>query len=218
MNTIDIKKLSARKTSVFGTEHLCLSYRIKTVTYFTSVDEVILWLSKIYLTPDKPLDLDAWDPSLGTLAPTDEILKINITDEAICSLCYELFYQYDRKDPNFISNIVEKLTQFNYQLREKEDSNLKDLIYLLDQIIFIYNTNISQPEFRSYKEERLSTMLARNYYLLLYNLYDKVFIQDDYTTKMKGFYANLFNNKNIYADQAIDIHPSFNINKGEFKI
>ena len=108
MNTIDLKKLSARKTSIFGTEHLCLSYRIKTVAYFTSIDEVILWLSKLYLTPDKPLDPDSWDPSLGTLSPTDEILRINITDEAICSIIYELFLQFRRKDYSFISDIINK--------------------------------------------------------------------------------------------------------------
>ena len=120
MNDRDIKQLSASKLPN-ELDHFYFVYRVHNTKYFTSVDEVLEWLDKILLNKSKPLNPDYSDTLGPTIPATDDILRINILDECICSLCSELFRQYYRKDFDFIADIVEKLRQFIYTCTEYHD-------------------------------------------------------------------------------------------------
>ena len=199
MNDRDIKQLSASKLPN-ELDHFYFAYRVHNTKYFTSVDEVLEWLDKILLNKSKPLNPDYSDTLGPTIPATDDILRINILDECICSLCSELFRQYYRKDFDFIADIVEKLRQFIYTCSEYHDYFIHPTLYMLENIVNIYG-----KKYKKYEEENISTKLSRLYYRMMFLLYDSIKIKNQYVKRMMKIYRDFYNDKSLFEDRKIDI-------------
>ena len=183
MNELKLKELLARH-STRDIDKLEFLYRIRTEHLFQSVDECMEYLTKmatfVSINPCDPICSDS------NTFKSSPVLAINVIDEAVCSLIYEIYEQIYHGDPDFLSYIthrVEELmnTILNTKYPKEYIQIQSDLYAMLMLIKFL-----SMPVY--HKEETLCGQMSYAYYKLMYTLYNLARPKDDYFSDLAYYY------------------------------
>lgn len=183
MNELKLQHLLARHM-IADIDKMEFPRRIAAEHLFTSVDECAEYLTKIMtfisVNPDDPNG-----PEMNTLKDCP-ILAINVIDEAICSLIYEIDQQILRKDKNFLGYTSHKVSELsNILLNTKyppEYSAVRSSLYAMLMLISFHATPIPN------REEVLYSQVSYGYYQLMRDLYRAAKPKDDYINKFTAYY------------------------------
>lgn len=192
MDNLKLKHLLSRRFAIIDNDRLLLINRIKAEHLFVSIDEALEYLYMIIreqsINPDN-LFFSSYKE--------EPLLTINIVDEAICSIIYEIYQQIYRKDEGLLSVYRNKIEEFFYELQNKADGidiNNKEYVYyhpllvLLVRIIYLCTPNIKKEEFRKYQ-------LSYAYYVLMYTFYNNIEHKDSYFEMLEHYYYLLITHK-----------------------
>ena len=189
----DINKLRlllATHQNVFETDKLSFLNRIRSEHSFQSIQDCLEYLN-IIIT-NKPINPDNILPIYSEFDYS--ILKINIIDEAICSLIYETFISISRDNEDLLKYNLVHLEEFRFDLRYIMDEGIssvntffKPLFMIISLLISLYHNHNLEID----KEEDSKKQLAINYYLMMYYLYSYSPIKDNYFRSMQNFYYDI---------------------------
>lgn len=183
MNELKLQHLLARHMTA-DMDKLEFTRRIASEHLFTSIDECFEYLTKmitfVSVNPDDPKG-----PNMNTLNDAP-ILAINVIDEAVCSLIYEIDQQIYRKDNDFLGYISNKVTELsNILLNTKypeKYASVKSSLYAMLMLISFHTMPIPN------KEEVLYSQVSYGYYQLMRDLYKAVTPKDDYIRTYTAYY------------------------------
>lgn len=185
-----LRPLLATHQNVFETDKLSFLNRIRSEHSFQSVQDCLEYLN-IIIT-NKPINPDNILPIYSEFDYS--ILKINIIDEAICSLIYETFISISRDNEDLLKYNLVHLEEFRFDLRYIMDEGIssvntffKPLFMIISLLISLYHNHNLEID----KEEDSKKQLARNYYLMMYYLYSYSPIKDNYFRSMQNFYYDI---------------------------
>lgn len=185
-----LRPLLATHQNVFETDKLSFLNRIRSEHSFQSVQDCLEYLN-IIIT-NKPINPDNILPIYSEFDYS--ILKINIIDEAICSLIYETFISISRDNEDLLKYNLVYLEEFRFDLRHIMDEGIssvntffKPLFMIISLLISLYHNHNLEVD----KEEDSKKQLARNYYLMMYYLYSYSPIKDNYFRSMQNFYYDI---------------------------
>ena len=185
-----LRPLLATHQNVFETDKLSFLNRIRSEHSFQSVQDCLEYLN-IIIT-DKPINPDNILPIYSEFDYS--ILKINIIDEAICSLIYETFISISRDNEDLLKYNLVHLEEFRFTLQYVMDEGIslvntffKPLFMIISLLISLYHNHNLEID----KEEDSKKQLARNYYLMMYYLYSYSPIKDNYFRSMQNFYYDI---------------------------
>ena len=190
IDTLKLKRLSARNTNVRFNSKMNLSYKLKNEHVFSSISECLEYLEYIIynksLNPDD-LFFDNYK-DLG-------VLYANIIDESICSIIYEAYHLIYRHDDDMLAYSRNLVDQFqnklnNYILHSTVPNSqllvFKALLQCLSVVSILLNPTDS-------REEINCGDLALYYYNLLYTTYSYLSEndteEDQYFSKQRNIYA-----------------------------
>lgn len=186
-----LKPLLARHKVLYETDKLSFYNRIKSEHSFQSIQDCIEYISIII--NNKPINLDNILPVYSEAEY--DILKINIIDEAVCSIIYEIFHLIWRNNKEVLEYSTKILEDFNNSLfnKIKEDKDSKIKFYRpLFMIIVTLISLCEHSNLENDREEFYKKQLAYYYYKLMYDLYDYVSIKDNYTRTLQNYYQLMF--------------------------
>ncbi len=186
-----LKPLLARHQVLYETDKLSFYNRIKSEHSFQSIQDCIEYMSIII--NNKPLNSDNILPVYSEAEY--DILKINIIDEAICSIIYEIFHLIIRKNKEVLEYSTKLLEDFRDLLFNKINDNKDSIIKFYRPLFMMIVTLISlchHSNLEIDKEELSKKQLAHYYYKLMYDLYDYVSLKDNYTRTMQDYYRTMF--------------------------
>ena len=188
MDELKLKHLLSRRFAVIDNDRLWFQNRIKSEHLFVSVDECLEYLYAIIheksFNPDDPFFISYKDSPL---------LVINVVDEAIVSMVYEIYQQIDRQDESTLAYYRDKIEEFYFTLQNIADGINKtnyeyryyhSLLVLLTHILYLCTPTIKREEIRPYR-------LSYSYYLLMYTLYDNAKPEDSYFGMLRHYYYEL---------------------------
>lgn len=188
MDEFKLKHLLARKYTVINKDDRLFLNRIRAEHWFVSVDECLDYLYKLIrnqsLNPDNPFFVSYTETPL---------LAINLVDEALCAIVYELYQQDRRDDQDMLGYFFHKLNDFYVELQNKADNipvsqteyhYYHSLIVFFDRLLFICNPADPREEAKQYD-------LSYTYYILMYTMYHNATPKDAYFGMMEKYYANL---------------------------
>jgi len=185
-----LRPLLATHQNVFETDKLSFLNRIRSEHSFQSVQDCLEYLN-IIIT-NKPINPDNILPIYSEFDYS--ILKINIIDEAICSLIYETFISISRDNEDLLKYNLVHLEEFRFDLRHIMDEGIssvntffRPLFMIISLLISLYHNHNLEVD----KEEDSKKQLARNYYLMMYYLYSYSPIKDNYFRSMQNFYYDI---------------------------
>lgn len=185
-----LRPLLATHQNVFETDKLSFLNRIRSEHSFQSVQDCLEYLN-IIIT-NKPINPDNILPIYSEFDYS--ILKINIIDEAICSLIYEIFISISRDNEDLLKYNLVHLEEFRFDLRHIMDEGIssvntffRPLFMIISLLISLYHNHNLEID----KEEDSKKQLARNYYLMMYYLYSYSPIKDNYFRSMQNFYYDI---------------------------
>lgn len=185
-----LRPLLVTHQNVFETDKLSFLNRIRSEHSFQSVQDCLEYLN-IIIT-NKPINPDNILPIYSKFDYS--ILKINIIDEAICSLIYETFISISRDNEDLLKYNLVHLKEFRFDLRYIMDEGIssvntffKPLFMIISLLISLYHNHNLEID----KEEDSKKQLARNYYLMMYYLYSYSPIKDNYFRSMQNFYYDM---------------------------
>lgn len=185
-----LRPLLATHQNVFETDKLSFLNRIRSEHSFQSVQDCLEYLN-IIIT-NKPINPDNILPIYSEFDYS--ILKINIIDEAICSLIYETFISISRDNEDLLKYNLVHLEEFRFDLRHIMDEDIssvntffRPLFMIISLLISLYHNHNLEID----KEEDSKKQLARNYYLMMYYLYSYSPIKDNYFRSMQNFYYDI---------------------------
>lgn len=185
-----LRPLLATHQNVFETDKLSFLNRIRSEHSFQSVQDCLEYLN-IIIT-NKPINPDNILPIYSKFDYS--ILKINIIDEAICSLIYETFISISRDNEDLLKYNLVHLEEFRFNLQYIMDEDIssvntffKPLFMIISLLISLYHNHNLEID----KEEDSKKQLARNYYLMMYYLYSYSPIKDNYFRSMQNFYYDI---------------------------
>lgn len=185
-----LRPLLATHQNVFETDKLSFLNRIRSEHSFQSVQDCLKYLN-IIIT-NKPINPDNILPIYSEFDYS--ILKINIIDEAICSLIYETFISISRDNEDLLKYNLVHLEEFRFDLRYIMDEGIssvntffKPLFMIISLLISLYHNHNLEID----KEEDSKKQLAINYYLMMYYLYSYSPIKDNYFRSMQNFYYDI---------------------------
>lgn len=192
-NTYKLKSLLARNPYAFETDKLSFLNRICSEHIFQSTQDCLEYLEIII--NNKPINPDNILPVHSSEDYT--ILKINIIDEAICSIFYEIFYTINRENKNILSYSTKLLEDFRTLLYSKieEDKSVTTKFFrplFMIIITIISFCNLPNIGHNYGKEEFYKKQIAKYYYELMYYLYDQVLEKDNYIRTMQNYYRHMF--------------------------
>lgn len=191
MDELKLKHLLSRRFAVIDNDRLLLQNRIKSEHLFISVEESLEYLYTIIR--EKPLNPD--DPFFISYKE-NPLLVINIVDEAIVSMIYEIYQQIYRKDESMLSAYRNQIEAFYFELQNKADgvdmSNYEYRYYhsLLVLLIRIMYLCVPDNE-RSKREETRPYQLSYSYYVLMYTFYNNAKPKDSYFGMLEHYYYKL---------------------------
>lgn len=185
-----LRPLLATHQNVFETDKLSFLNRIRSEHSFQSVQDCLEYLNIIIA--NKPINPDNILPIYSEFDYS--ILKINIIDEAICSLIYETFISISRDNEDLLKYNLVHLEEFRFDLQYIIDEGIssvntffKPLFMIISLLISLYHNHNLEID----KEEDSKKQLARNYYLMMYYLYFYSPIKDNYFRSMQNFYYDM---------------------------
>lgn len=185
-----LRPLLATHQNVFETDKLSFLNRIRSEHSFQSAQDCLEYLN-IIIT-NKPINPDNILPIYSEFDYS--ILKINIIDEAICSLIYETFISISRDNEDLLKYNLVHLEEFRFDLRHIMDEGIssvntffRPLFMIISLLISLYHNHNLEVD----KEEDSKKQLARNYYLMMYYLYSYSPIKDNYFRSMQNFYYDI---------------------------
>lgn len=185
-----LRPLLATHQNVFETDKLSFLNRIRSEHSFQSVQDCLEYLN-IIIT-NKPINPDNILPIYSEFDYS--ILKINIIDEAICSLIYETFISISRDNEDLLKYNLVHLEEFRFALQYIMDEGIssvntffKPLFMIISLLISLYHNHNLEID----KEEDSKKQLAINYYLMMYYLYSYSPIKDNYFRSMQNFYYDI---------------------------
>ena len=185
-----LKPLLAIHQNPFEIDKLSLLNRIKSEHQFISIQDCLDYLYKIInnesLNPDNIL------PIFSELEYS--IFKINIIDEAICSIIYEIFVTISRNNKDLLQYNTDLLEKFNldlYNVINKDQYSVNTFFRPLFMIIYLLISLCNNYDLEVYKEEIYKYQLSIYYYKTMYLLYKQIKIQDNYTRTMQNFYYGI---------------------------
>jgi len=185
-----LRPLLATHQNVFETDKLSFLNRIRSEHSFQSVQDCLEYLN-IIIT-NKPINPDNILPIYSEFDYS--ILKINIIDEAICSLIYETFISISRDNEDLLKYNLVHLEEFRFDLRHIMDegiSSVNTFFRPLFMIIYLLISLCNNYDLEVYKEEIYKYQLSIYYYKTMYLLYKQIKIQDNYTRTMQNFYYGI---------------------------
>lgn len=185
-----LRPLLATHQNVFETDKLSFLNRIRSEHSFQSVQDCLEYLNIIItnklINPDNILPIYSEFDYF--------ILKINIIDEAICSLIYETFISISRDNEDLLKYNLVYLEEFRFDLRYIMDEGIssvntffRPLFMIISLLISLYHNHNLEVD----KEEDSKKQLAKNYYLMMYYLYSYSPIKDNYFRSMQNFYYDI---------------------------
>lgn len=183
MDELKLQHLLARNM-VIDIDKVEFPRRIAAEHVFTSIDESIEYLTKVMtfisLNPDDPKGIEM------NYLKDSPILAINIIDEAICSIIYEIDQQILHKDKDFLGYISTRITDFSNIILNmeypKEYIPVKRSLYAMLMLIGFHTMPIPN------KEEVLYSQVSYGYYQLMRDLYRTVKPKDDWVRKFTAYY------------------------------
>lgn len=185
-----LRPLLATHQNVFEIDKLSFLNRIRSEHSFQSVQDCLEYLN-IIIT-NKPINPDNILPIYSEFDYS--ILKINIIDEAICSLIYETFISISRDNEDLLKYNLVHLEEFRFNLQYIMDEDIssvntffKPLFMIISLLISLYHNHDLEID----KEEDSKKQLAKNYYLMMYYLYSYSPIKDNYFRSMQNFYYDI---------------------------
>lgn len=185
-----LKPLLAIHQNPFEIDKLSFLNRIKSEHQFISIQDCLDYLYKIInnesLNPDNIL------PIFSELEYS--IFKINIIDEAICSIIYEIFITISRNNKDLLQYNTDLLEKFNldlYHIINKDQYSVNTFFRPLFMIIYLLISLCNNYDLEVYKEEIYKYQLSIYYYKTMYLLYKQIKIQDNYTRIMQNFYYGI---------------------------
>lgn len=192
-DTNKIKSLLARNPYTYETDKLSFLNKIKSEHVFQSVQDSLKYLQKVInnkpINPDNILPVYSFEDY--------PILKINIVDESICSIYYEIFHTINRENKDVLSYSTKLLEEFRSLLYSKieEDKSIttkffRPLFMIIVTIISYCNLPNIKHDYG--KEEFYKKQIARYYYEMMYYLYDQVIEKDNYIRTMQNYYYHMF--------------------------
>lgn len=183
--------LSARK-NYHDLEQFKLYNRVRSEHVFLSIDESLGYLDAVIygkrINPNNIFD----QFNRSTFLESDLFLCINIVDEAITSIIYEIYQLNRRKSVNDIEFVKQKLLAFsNFDLNNPDILKVfpVDSLFLLQKILLIMSSMCTT----SFLKPIESTELAYWYYKLFLGLYNMMHMinSSKYTKNMVINYTNL---------------------------
>jgi len=185
-----LKPLLAIHQNPFEIDKLSFLNRIKSEHQFISIQDCLDYLYKIInnesLNPDNIL------PIFSELEYS--IFKINIIDETICSIIYEIFVTISRNNKDLLQYNTDLLEKFNldlYNVINKDQYSVNTFFRPLFMIIYLLISLCNNYDLEVYKEEIYKYQLSIYYYKTMYLLYRQIKIQDNYTRTMQNFYYGI---------------------------
>lgn len=190
-NINKLKPLLARHQNLYETDKLSFYNRIKSEHSFQSIQDCIEYMSMI--VNNKPLNPDNILPVYSE--EEYDILKINIIDEAVCSIIYEIFHLIWRENKEVLEYSTKLLEDFSTlllnKIKDTEGSTVK-FYRPLFMIIAYMGSLCKYHNFEQDKEESFKKQLAQYYYKLMYDLYDQISTPDNYSRTLQNFYLGMF--------------------------
>lgn len=185
-----LRPLLATHQNVFETDKLSFLNRIRSEHSFQSIQDCLEYLN-IIIT-NKPINPDNILPIYSEFDYS--ILKINIIDEAICSLIYETFISISRNNEDLLKYNLVYLEEFRFNLQYIMNTGVsstnmffKPLFMIISILISLYNKHNLEID----KEEDCKKLLAINYYSMMRCLYYYSNIKDNYFISMQNFYYDM---------------------------
>ena len=185
-----LKPLLSIHQNPFEIDKLSFLNRIRSEHTFQSVQDCLEYLNIII--NNKSLNPDNILPIFSEL--DYYIFKINIIDEAVCSLIYETFITILRDNKDLLQYNVSLLEQFNigfYSIINKDQYLPNKFFRPLFMIIYLLISLSHNYDLENYKEENYKYQLSIYYYKMMYLLYKQSTIQDNYTRIMQNFYSGI---------------------------
>lgn len=183
MDKLKLKELLARHTTT-DMDKLEFARRISSEHLFQSIDECLDYMDKLMsfvsMNPDDPdgTSMDTFKES--------PVLFINIMDEAVCSLVYEIYNQMEDINQDFLAYIRTKIETLGDKLINTEYSG--DYVYIrtaLHAVVMLLSF-LATPVY--HKEESIQSQLSYAYYQLMYVMYSKATPSDEYFITLANYY------------------------------
>ena len=184
MNNIALKALAAEKQTT-DQKLFRLNNRIKNEHYITDISESSSWIE--FFVDNKLTGIVSNQNIIFT-----PVLILNIIDECICSIIYDIFKNKDNKDLlNYYNQSLEFLiNRISIKLKNNKDFSKKQiqhmkicnkLVNLLNDIYYLCIPVNNKEECSEYK-------LAKDYYSFMYEYCVYHEKENDYFEKLKHFY------------------------------
>ena len=185
-----LKPLLATHQNTFEIDKLSFLNRIKSEHSFQSVQDCLEYLDIII--SNKPINPDNILPIYSEFDYS--VLKINIIDEAICSLIYETFITISRNNENLLEYNSVLLKEFKFRLQYIINDGVSSTNIFFKPLFMIISILISlhdKHDLEIDKEEEHKKLLAINYYSMMRYLYSQSNIKDNYFINMQNFYYDM---------------------------
>ena len=192
MDDITIKHLLSRRFEYSSNRDTEFSNRIKSDHWFHSIKECVIHLHSVIY--DSPYTYGSIGFNSYKQAP---VFGINIIDEGICSIIYEIFqyrYRNDLDELNHTESLLKELIDdINHQYDKlKNQNHLSNYFFVMsalrDIMMSIHDICIPIEEIH---EEAIFELLSQQYYHLMYYAYSDIHSEDVYyCNKMKRRYKD----------------------------
>lgn len=190
MDKLKLKELLARHTTT-DMDKLEFARRISAEHLFQSIDECLDYMAKLMsfvsMNPDDP------DGATMDTFKDSPVLFINIMDEAICSLIYEIYRQMEDINQDFLAYIRIKIEALGDTLINTEYSG--DYVYIRTQLhaVVMLLSFLATPVY--HKEESIQSQLSYAYYQLMYTMYSLAKPSDEYFVTLANYYLEKMQGK-----------------------
>lgn len=183
MDEVKLSTLLARH-SCYDMDKLEFTRRIASEHFFNSIDDCINYMEKMIIFEN----LNSDDPNGIYMNSFEQspILIINVIDEAVCSMVYEINLQIYRKNLDFLAYIKHRVEGIAYTLSNtkwpEKYGAIKSALYGMLMLISFHSSPIP------HREEILNSQVSYGYYQLMYTLYSCARPKSDYFSKLTAYY------------------------------
>lgn len=183
MDEIKLSTLLAMH-SCYDMDKLEFTRRVASDHAFNSIDDCVNYMEKMITF--KNLNND--DPNGICMNSFEEspVLIINVIDEAICSMIYEINLQIYRKDLDFLAYVKHRVEELAHILANEDwpekYAAIHSALYGMLMLISFHSSPIP------HREEVLTSQLSYGYYYLMYALYSNARPRTDYFSKLTAYY------------------------------
>lgn len=195
LSELKIQELSSRKFYPITNDRITFNARLKAEHLFTYVDEATYYIDRIvaYHTIEDDIDLMAGQ-TFDIHNNMTRTLIINVIDEAIISIIYEVLHQIHRNDISFVLFIQTLIENSKDKIKihytSDKENHIKD-IWFYEELYIVLNkiSYICNPTNEDKREEIISSELALAYYNLMIRLNEG--IDDQYNKDLVEYYKSL---------------------------